>query len=43
LPSFGMILQITGGSSMEFDTKKQRNDYYRQINVIIDDGPTARS
>jgi hypothetical protein len=37
-----MILQITGGSSMEFYTKKQRNDYYRQINVIIDDSPTAR-
>jgi hypothetical protein len=25
LPSFGTIMPITGGSTMEFETKKQRN------------------
>jgi hypothetical protein len=25
LPSFGTIMPISGGSAMEFETKKQRN------------------
>jgi hypothetical protein len=27
---------------MEFETKKQRSNYFRSINTIINDGPAAR-
>jgi hypothetical protein len=33
---------ISGGSAMEFKTKKQRNNYFRSVNTIINDGPAAR-
>jgi hypothetical protein len=33
---------ITGGSAMEFETKKQRNNYFRSVNTIINDGLAAR-
>jgi hypothetical protein len=42
LPSFGTIMPITGGSAMEFETKKQRNNYFRFVNTIINDGPAAQ-
>jgi hypothetical protein len=42
LPSFGAIMPITRGSAMEFETKKQRNNYFRSVNTIINDGPAAR-
>jgi hypothetical protein len=42
LPSFRTIMPITGGSAMEFETKKQRNNYFRSVNTIINDGPAAR-
>jgi hypothetical protein len=42
LPSFGTIMPITGGSTMEFETKKQRNNYFKSMNTIINDGPAAR-
>jgi hypothetical protein len=35
-------MPITGGSAMEFETKKQRNNYFRSVNTIINDGPAAR-
>jgi hypothetical protein len=35
-------MPITGGSSMEFETKMQRNNYFRYVNTIINDGPAAR-
>jgi hypothetical protein len=35
-------MPITGGSAMEFKTKKQRNNYFRSVNTIINDGPAAR-
>jgi hypothetical protein len=41
LPSFGTIMPITGGSAMEFETKKQRSNYFRSVNTIINDGPAA--
>jgi hypothetical protein len=41
LPSFGTIMPITGGSAMEFLTKRQRNNYFRVVNTIINDGPAA--
>jgi hypothetical protein len=34
LPTIGMILPIAGGSSMEFQTKKQKKDHLRLINNI---------
>jgi hypothetical protein len=27
---------------MEFETKKQRSNYFRSVNTIINDGPVAR-
>jgi hypothetical protein len=42
LSSFRTIMPITGGSSMEFETKRQRNNYFRCVNTIINDGPVAR-
>jgi hypothetical protein len=35
-------MPIRGGSAMEFETKKQRNNYFRSVNTIINDGPAAR-
>jgi hypothetical protein len=35
-------MPINGVSAMEFDTKKQRNNYFRSVNTIIIDVPTAR-
>jgi hypothetical protein len=35
-------MPITGGSSMEFETKRQRNNYFRSVNTIINDGPAAQ-
>jgi hypothetical protein len=34
-------MPIIGGSAMEFETKRQRNNYFRSVNTIINDGPTA--
>jgi hypothetical protein len=42
LPSFGTIMPNTGGSAMEFETKKQRSNYFRSVNTIINEGPVAR-
>jgi hypothetical protein len=35
-------MPISGGSAMEFKTKKQRNNYFRCVNTIINDSPAAR-
>jgi hypothetical protein len=35
-------MPITGGSTMKFETKKQRNNYLRSVNTIINDGPAVR-
>jgi hypothetical protein len=35
-------MPISGGSAMEFETKKQRNNYFKSVNTIINDGPAAR-
>jgi hypothetical protein len=35
-------MPITGGSAMEFETKRQRNNYFRSVNTVINDGPAAR-
>ena len=39
LPTIGMILPIAGGSSMEFQTKKQKKYHLRLINSIAVQGP----
>jgi hypothetical protein len=35
-------MPITRGSAMEFEAKRQRNNYFRSVNTIINDGPAAR-
>jgi hypothetical protein len=35
-------MPIIRGSAMEFETKKQRSNYFRSMNTIINDGPAAR-
>jgi hypothetical protein len=35
-------MPIIGGSAMEFETKRQRNNYFRSINSIYNDGPATR-
>jgi hypothetical protein len=42
LPSFGTIMRIVGGSTMEYETKRQRNNYFRSVNTVINDGSTAK-
>jgi hypothetical protein len=35
-------MPITGGSAMDFATKKQKNNYFRSVNTIINDSLAAR-
>jgi hypothetical protein len=35
-------MPISRGSATEFETKKQRSNYFRSVNTIINDGPAAR-
>jgi hypothetical protein len=35
-------MPISGGSTMKLETKKQRNNYFRSVNTIINDSPAAR-
>src|SRR6185437_9905385 len=34
LPTFGMIMPISGGSTLDFENKRQRRDYFRQVHCI---------
>src|SRR6185312_11076584 len=43
LSSFGMIMRISGGSTLEFQNKRQRKDYFRQVNSILVDGPAKKT
>jgi hypothetical protein len=38
-PYCGVIHMITGGSSVDFDTKRQKRDHYRSINHVAVTGP----
>ena len=38
-PNIGMTLLIAGGSSLEFQTKKQKNDHFRLVNNVAIQGP----
>jgi hypothetical protein len=35
-------MPIARGSTMDFETKRQRNNYFRSMNMVINDGPVAR-
>jgi hypothetical protein len=37
-PTHSTILTITRGSNTDFDTKRQRRDYYRQVNHVVIEG-----
>jgi hypothetical protein len=38
-----MILPISGGSTLEFQSKGQHRYYFRQVNIILFDGPTKKT
>jgi hypothetical protein len=42
-PTHGTILTITGGSNLDFKTKRQHRDYYRQVNHVAVGGPITRT
>jgi hypothetical protein len=42
-PSHGTILTITRGSNTDFDTKRQRQDYYREVNHVAIKGPVTQT
>jgi hypothetical protein len=39
----GTILTITGGSNTDFETKRQRKDYYCQVNHVAVEGPIIQT
>ena len=38
-----MIMPISGGSTLDFENKRQRRDYFRQVHCIVSEGPTRRT
>jgi hypothetical protein len=42
LPTFGMIMPIVRGSSLEIE-KRQKRDYFKQVNLISVDGPVVKT
>jgi hypothetical protein len=42
-PTHGTILTITRGSNTNFETKRQRRDYYRQVNHVAVEGPITQT
>jgi hypothetical protein len=38
-----VIHMITGGSSVDFDTKRQKRDHYRSVNHIAITGPVMQT
>jgi hypothetical protein len=42
-PYRGVIHMITGGSSVDFDTKRQKRDHYRSINHVAVTGPVVQT
>jgi hypothetical protein len=42
-PYRGVIHMITGGSSADFDTKRQKRDHYRSINHVAITGPVVQT
>jgi hypothetical protein len=42
-PTFKTIHTITRGSNLSFENKKQRQDYYRQVNHVAVEGPITKT
>jgi hypothetical protein len=42
-PTHGTIHTITKGSNTDFETKRQRRDYYRQVNHVAIEGPITHT
>jgi hypothetical protein len=42
-PTHDTILTVTGGSNTNFKTKRQRRDYYREVNHVVVDGPITQT
>jgi hypothetical protein len=42
-PTHGTILIITGGSNTDFDTKQHCQDYYREVNHVVIEGPITQT
>jgi hypothetical protein len=42
-PTHGTILMIPRGSNTDFDTKRQRRDYYKQVNHVVVEGPITQT
>lgn len=36
-----IINVISGGSNIDFDTRRHRRDYYRSVNLVVVNGPIA--
>jgi hypothetical protein len=43
LPSVGTIMPISGGSALEFETKKERKHYFREVRNICVEGRVERT
>jgi hypothetical protein len=43
LPSIGTIMPISGGSALEFETKKERKHYFREARNICVEGRVERT
>jgi hypothetical protein len=41
-PTHGIILTIIRGFNTDFNTKRQRRDYYRQVNHVAIEGPITQ-
>jgi hypothetical protein len=41
--AFGTIHTITGSSNLSFENKRQRQEYYRQVNHVAVEGPYVRA
>jgi hypothetical protein len=42
-PAFRTIHTITGGSNLSFENKRQRRDYYRQVNHVVVECPIMKT
>jgi hypothetical protein len=42
-PTHGTILTVTGGSNTDFNTKRQRRDYYREVNHVVVECPITQT
>jgi hypothetical protein len=42
-PTFGIIHTITGGSNLDFQNKRQKREYYRQVNHVVVEGPITQT